>query len=406
MAKITLKKYLEPLNQVLKRKEQQKWFNELEHKAKSGAERFLSAENFDREGFVEDFSRRVRTEELKAWYSAPEGKSLFQGTSISSLTIPYEIPEPLNLGSIEKLEEVIAQAYIQLHDQHASTVKNAILERVDQWLKEGLYYGVVIASKVISQTFDLSISEQDVIFDVGDQKIDPHEILSYPDEIRKLYFEKCKDRVSCFQDLALTQQEFESSLVLGDISKPKLERFKNQIMLAPVKCNEIAALLAENVCDRITDLSSGRIRPRSLCVIIYDTDTPYAYHQVMGYKGQLNPILPGLIVLGCSGTIPAFRWLYAYRTSLIAQKIQKGSLFSEAQRSFMPFIFYGVLVPRDAEILLDMGNLHRLRYLGNLNPELEFSYLMHNVLQTEPPAATSFCWKKFKEGHHNVHDRI
>ena len=124
---------------------------------------------------------------------------------------------------------------------------------------------------------------------------------------------------------------------------------------------------------------------------IYDTDTPYAYHEIMGYTSDnLSPVLPGLTLLGTSGTIDAFRWLYAYRVSLIAQKIQKGSLYSEVHRRFKPFVFFGVLIPRDAEILLDMNNLHRLRYKGNFSPNLEFSYLMSDLIKNSSEAPFEF----------------
>jgi hypothetical protein len=193
----------------------------------------------------------------------------------------------------------------------------------------------------------------------------------------------------------------ESSLILSDISKPKIEDYKDKILLAPVRCNEIAAVLSEHIVEKITEKTSGKIRPKGLAVVIYDTDTPYTYHEMMGYsRRSLSPVLPGLTVLGTSGTVDAFRWLYAYRLSLIAQKVQKGSLYSEVQRCFMPFMFFGVLVWRDAEILLDLQNLSRLRYRGNLSPDLEFAYLMPTLYRdNEQGDQSAFSWDKFKEKH-------
>ena len=104
-------------------------------------------------------------------------------------------------------------------------------------------------------------------------------------------------------------------------------------------------------------------------------------------------------ILGASGTADALRWLYTYRLSLIAQKIQKGSLYSEVHRRFMPFTFFGVLVPRDAEILLDMDNLHRLRYKGNLSPDLEFSCLISALHKDRGTTPTSLLWKEFRRNH-------
>jgi hypothetical protein len=115
-------------------------------------------------------------------------------------------------------------------------------------------------------------------------------------------------------------------------------------------------------------------------VTIYDTDTPYTYHQIAGYyNSPLAPILPGITLLGVSGTIDAFRWLYAYRVSLIAQKLMKSSLCSEVSRKFIPFIFFGVLVKRDADILLDMDQLGILRYRGNISPYIEYCYLLPKI---------------------------
>ena len=42
----------------------------------------------------------------------------------------------------------------------------------------------------------------------------------------------------------------------------------------------------------------------------------------------------------------------------------------------MPFVFFGVLVERDAEILIDLNCLGQLRYRGNLSPYIEYSYLL------------------------------
>ena len=151
-------------------------------------------------------------------------------------------------------------------------------------------------------------------------------------------------------------------------------------MLAPVKCNEICSLISCHLRRLIYEKTDGRISPSSLMVTIYDTDTPYTYHKTGGFAGNpMAPVLPGLVVLGCSGTADAFRWLYAYRVSLIAQKMMKGSLYSQTMKKYTPFIFFGVLVPRDAEILLDMDNLGSLRYRGNLSPSIEYSYLLPKI---------------------------
>ena len=186
--------------------------------------------------------------------------------------------------------------------------------------------------------------------------------------------------LECFGELQLSREELESSLILADVSKPRIKEYKSRIILAPVSCNEIAAFLALRVKRLIKDKTNGDIEPRSLSITIYDTDTPYTYHHLIGCNGQLfSPILPGLVVLGASGTIDAFRWLYSYRLSLIAQKIQKGSLYSEVHKIYIPFVYFGVLVPRDAEILLDMDKLDKLRYRGNISPQIEFLYLLPSL---------------------------
>ena len=395
-----LGEYLKSIEGIIRREEQQKWFLELEERGKRGFELFASVTDTVRKNILDEFRNRVRTEEIKAWYSEPEEGSLFQGTSVSSLTIPYEIADPLLLSSIGELEDKVAEAYIELHDKHAGKVKEAILENVDGWIGEGIYFGVVIGSKLISQAFGLTIRHNDAIFEVGGCRVDPHEITSYPQEVREAYFDQCKKKVNCFEGLNLEQGELEASLVLADFSKPKIKKYEDKIILAPVRCNEIAALLAERATEKIREKSSGRIQPRSLAVIIYDTDTPYTYHEVMGYNEyHISPVLPGLTILGASGTADALRWLYTYRLSLIAQKIQKGSLYSEVHRRFMPFTFFGVLVPRDAEILLDMDNLHRLRYKGNLSPDLEFSCLISALHKDRGTTPTSLFWKEFRRNH-------
>ena len=399
---MTLNEYLKKIDRVLSSQEQQAWLEKLEKRTMEGFQLFASADKDGRLEISDNFRDRVRTEEIKAWYSEPHGDSLFQGTSISSLTIPYKTTNPLEFNTVIELEEEIADGYIELHNRHAESVSTAILEDTQSWLKEGLYYGVVIGAKVISQAFGLFVLDKDVIFSVDGHCVDPHEITSYPQDVRDSYFMECKKRISCFDGMELKRNELEASLVLADISKPKLEKYKGKILLAPIRCNEIAALLSERVAERIREKTSGKINPRSLSITIYDTDTPYTYHEVMGYGScSFSPTLPGLTILGSSGTIDSFKWLYAYRVSLISQKIQKGSLYSEVHREFMPFVFFGVLVPRDADILLDMNNLHRLRYRGNFSPELEFAYLVPRLYVEEERNLPDYSWDQFRSRYFN-----
>ena len=323
----------------------------------------------------------IRTEELKAWYGAPDGNELFQGTSVTSLTVPAELPDPLDLGCIEDLEQAIADHFITLHDRHQKAVGDAILENTDKWLSEGIFFGVALGSKMLSQAFGLTVDADAVVFDIDGVMVDPHEITSYSPEVREAYFNQATAAIDCFDGVEdLSQTEFETSLVLADISKPRISRYKNSLMLAPIRCNELAANISRRVTKLIAEKTKGRITPRSLMVTIYDTDTPYTYDQISGYFGRMDaPSLPGLTVLGASGSMEAFRWLYAYRCSLVAQKIMKSSLYSETERRFIPFVFFGVLVERDAEILLDLDRLSLLRYRGNLSPLIEYAYLIPKI---------------------------
>ncbi len=399
---MTLSEYLKGVDGILKRQEQQAWLETLEKGARDGFQVFESAHKDLRLKISGIFQDRVRTEEIKAWYSEPHEDSLFQGTSISSLTIPYKTSNPIEFKTISELEEEIADGYIELHNRYAETVSTSILEDTQCWLNEGLYYGVVIGAKVISQAFGLFILDKDIIFEVDGHCVDPHEITSYPQDVRDSYFMECRKRICCFEGMELERNELEASLVLADISKPKLDKYKEKILLAPVRCNEIAALLSERITEKIREKTSGGINPKSLSITIYDTDTPYTYHEVMGYGlSSFSPILPGLTILGASGTIDAFKWLYAYRVSLISQKIQKGSLYSEVHREFMPFVYFGVLVPRDADILLDMKNLHRLRYRGNFSPELEFAYMVPGLYTEAERDLQDSSWEKFRARYFN-----
>ncbi|MCW8914498.1 MAG: hypothetical protein OQK24_01445 [Magnetovibrio sp.] len=379
---ITLAHYLKEAEAKVGCPSHSGWYAKLGEKVQEGKAHFESCSNEEKVRLTRLFEDWVRTEELKAWYGEPENGSLFQGTSVSSLTIPAEYDAPLEIRSVQDLEEAIADQYIEQHDRYEADVKNAIMEDTSKWRHEGLYYGVVVASKLLSQAFDLSIKAEDAVFEVDGVVVDPHEITTYPAEIREKYFEQCLERIDCFADIPnLTQAELESSLVLADISKPKIEKFDQRILLGPIRCNEICTVISEHVCDLIEYKSGGRIHPRSLQVTIYDTDTPYTYNQIMGYYGrEMSPSLPGLVVLGSSGTIDAFRWLYAYRVSLLSQKIMKSSLYSEVAKRFIPFVYFGVLVERDAEILLEMDNLSKLRYPGNISPFIEFAYLIPKLV--------------------------
>lgn len=368
------------------------WIGRLQEGVKAGEAILRTASPERQRQLCSAFDRNVRTEEIKAWYSEPERGSLFQGTSISSLTLPAELDRPLDLSAgIEALELAIAKEYVRLHDAHVATVRSANLESVERWMGEGLFYGVVVSSKLLSQAFQLKAKREDLVFPVNGVMVDPHQIMAQPIEIREAYFQEARQRIECFAGYPLGRIELEQSLVLADISKPKIEQYRDHLILGPIRCNELAAVLARRAAGLIRTLSDQRIVPRSLMVTIYDTDTPYNYHNISGYAGNpAAPVLPGLTLLGCSGTIDAFRWLYAYRVSLIAQKIQKSSLWSQVEGRFIPFVYFGVLVERDADILLDLDYLDALRYPGMLSPAIEYAYLATKLDCAEPATAALF----------------
>lgn len=370
-----LLKYLKGLQADSHLDRQRNWSDRLRAGVIAGD--ILFRETGEIERLAKAFWDWVRTEELKAWYGEHEMGSLFQGTSVTALTAPSVHNEPLDFEGIAMLEDVIANDYIRNHDLNEPKIRSAIVENVDRWMGEGAYYGVAIASKVISQAFGFTVLADDIVFSVNGVAVDPHQITTYDKPIRERYFEECIKRLNCFDGLELEQRELESALVLADISKPNLEKYSNKLIVAPVRCNEIAAVLSRRVTKLIAEKSSGRIKPKSLMVTIFDTDTPYTYHQINGYYGRADaPILPGITILGISGSIDAFRWLYAYRVALVAQKAMKSSLYSEIAREFIPYTFFGVLVERDADILLDLENLDLLRYRGQVSPYLEYRYLI------------------------------
>ena len=105
----------------------------------------------------EEFERRIRTEELKGWYSTPDSGELFQGTSVSSLVVPSVFENSLAIKNIDMLENLIAEQYIKAHDRNALTLQSAIVDPVEKWIHQGLYYGVVLPSKVIAQAFNLVV---------------------------------------------------------------------------------------------------------------------------------------------------------------------------------------------------------------------------------------------------------
>ena len=158
--------YLKLLEKYINNPQQDAWNEKLANRVKEGYSIFQSLDTEKRQRLSREFNNRIRTEELKAWYSSPEGETLFQGTSISSLTVPCKLSSPLSLKGIEELENAAAEHYIRLHDRYADKVKNAIIENVDTWIKEGLYYGIVISSKIISQAFQLKVPYKDVVFKV------------------------------------------------------------------------------------------------------------------------------------------------------------------------------------------------------------------------------------------------
>ncbi|MBT3878114.1 MAG: hypothetical protein HOF76_03525, partial [Candidatus Scalindua sp.] len=105
---MTLSEYLKKIDGVLSSQEQQAWLERLEKRTMEGFQLFASAGEDGRLKISDNFRDRVRTEEIKAWYSEPHGDSLFQGTSISSLTIPYKTSNPIEFNTVFQLEEEIA----------------------------------------------------------------------------------------------------------------------------------------------------------------------------------------------------------------------------------------------------------------------------------------------------------
>ena len=83
---------------------QQEWYERFTTGVRKGQSLFENATPKKQASFKSMFDLWVQTEELKAWYGEPEKGSLFQGTSISSLTIPYELQDPLIINGIEDLE--------------------------------------------------------------------------------------------------------------------------------------------------------------------------------------------------------------------------------------------------------------------------------------------------------------
>lgn len=377
-----MKKILNKIDELLTQSGQKGSLKAFADQVAEGYDIFTSLTPKQQQYLREDYRNRIHTEELKAWYSEPEGESLFQGTSVSSLTIPWTLEKPIEFQSIDHLCEVIAQAFIEHHDRYKETVRSAIVEDVSKWIEEGIFFGFVLSAKVVTQALGLTINQHDVLFDVDGHHIDPHEITSYPEHIRKAYFEQCMKRLTCFDGIKLDREELEATLVLSDISKPKIEKYADQLMLAPVKCNEICAYISNTVLEMVRSTSNGKINPPGLATVIYDTDTPYTYYRIINQPpaGPV-PLMPGLCILGSSGTPRALRWLYTYRLSLLSQKIMKGSLYSQVHSKFVPAVFYGVLVPRDAEILLDEPRLHYLRYKGNMNPANEFYNLVPGLAE-------------------------
>ncbi len=157
--------YIKLADEYMDNSMQSQWYEKVEKRCRLGRELVESLTINEIDDVVDEFNSRIRTEELKAWYGAPDSETLFQGTSVSALTVPAEYSEPLPLHTVLDLEHNLADSYIKAHDEHEATVSGAIIEDVQEWMDEGLFYGVVVASKIISQAFNLSIAADDVVFE-------------------------------------------------------------------------------------------------------------------------------------------------------------------------------------------------------------------------------------------------
>ena len=161
----------------------------MEERLRENSTLYESLSTYEKNRTAAEFQNRIRTEELKAWYGSPEGESIFQGTSISSLTIRASYNNPLKLDDISSLEIQIAKRYIQEHDRLRKCVKDAIIEDTQEWIKKGLFYGVCIASKVLSQAFALHANASDIVFDGLDDLDCGFRVRGY----RDIYGYSCKN---------------------------------------------------------------------------------------------------------------------------------------------------------------------------------------------------------------------
>ena len=80
--------YLKNINSFIHEPTQQEWYGRLKSGVAEGVGAFEDIAELKKQLILAEFEKRVRTEELKAWYGSSDENILFQGTSISSLTIP------------------------------------------------------------------------------------------------------------------------------------------------------------------------------------------------------------------------------------------------------------------------------------------------------------------------------
>ena len=79
---ISLASYLKRTDEKINTEEQKKWFKKLKTKTEEGVEIYKKSTDETKRNICLDIQNRIRTEEIKAWYSTPQENSLFQGTSI------------------------------------------------------------------------------------------------------------------------------------------------------------------------------------------------------------------------------------------------------------------------------------------------------------------------------------
>lgn len=317
-------------------------------------------------------------------------KMTFQGTSVSGLSSPVVLKEPIIFDKNNSVEEnieifttILAESYLSNMKNDLKVFKKAFPDDLDQYKKIGTYWVGHISAKMLGLIFKL---------DIDMDKIDPkkygidvpfYQLMnnSQYKKLKKEYLEKINNH--SFNLISKKSFILSDSTgargVVNDVNSKNRNRIR---ILIPSNVNNILSFISKLTVKKINQLKdkykeTKELNLKSLALICSDTDSPEGIYRELGwnpYEGY--PLTPGCFILGSTGTLDLYclQTKYIYRMCLASQEETKNSITSNIKGEYIPIVWFGALSLHalTEHKIIDINRLSELRYEGDFDPKTEF----------------------------------